>query len=35
MPCRRGLLIILVQWIRLDVTYELTEDRLILRKGFS
>ena len=29
-----GLLIILVQWIRnLDVTYELTEDRLILRKG--
>ncbi|WP_282948843.1 MULTISPECIES: PH domain-containing protein [unclassified Sphingopyxis] len=29
-----GFLIILVQWIRnLDVTYELTEDRLILRKG--
>ena len=29
-----GLLIILIQWIRnLDVTYELTEDRLILRKG--
>jgi uncharacterized membrane protein YdbT with pleckstrin-like domain len=29
-----GLIIILVQWIRfLDVTYELTEDRLILRKG--
>lgn len=29
-----GLLIILVVWIRnLDVTYELTEDRLILRKG--
>ena len=29
-----GLLIILVQWIRnLDMTYELTEDRLILRKG--
>ncbi|MFN7029528.1 MAG: PH domain-containing protein [Sphingopyxis sp.] len=29
-----GFLIILVQWIRfLHVTYELTEDRLILRKG--
>ena len=29
-----GFLIILVQWIRfLDVTSELTEDRLILRKG--
>lgn len=29
-----GLIIILVQWIRnLDTTYELTEDRLILRKG--
>jgi uncharacterized membrane protein YdbT with pleckstrin-like domain len=29
-----GLIIALVQWIRfLDVTYELTEDRLILRKG--
>ncbi|WP_283420303.1 PH domain-containing protein [Sphingopyxis sp. Geo48] len=29
-----GFLIILVQWIRnLDMTYELTEDRLILRKG--
>ena len=29
-----GFLIILVQWIRnLDVTYELTEDRLILRRG--
>lgn len=29
-----GLVIILVQWIRfLGVTYELTEDRLILRKG--
>ena len=29
-----GFLIILVQWVRnLDVTYELTEDRLILRKG--
>ncbi|WP_428684251.1 PH domain-containing protein [Sphingopyxis sp.] len=29
-----GFLIILVQWIRnLDTTYELTEDRLILRKG--
>lgn len=29
-----GLLIVLVQWIRnLDTTYELTEDRLILRKG--
>lgn len=29
-----GFLIVLVQWIRnLDVTYELTEDRLILRKG--
>lgn len=29
-----GFLIILVLWIRnLDVTYELTEDRLILRKG--
>lgn len=29
-----GFLIILVQWIRnLDVAYELTEDRLILRKG--
>ena len=29
-----GFLIIFVQWIRfLDVTYELTEDRLILRKG--
>lgn len=29
-----GFLIILVQWIRfLDVTYELTEDRLILRTG--
>ncbi|MBW8297720.1 PH domain-containing protein [Sphingopyxis sp.] len=29
-----GFLIILIQWIRfLDVTYELTEDRLILRKG--
>ncbi|WP_422058972.1 PH domain-containing protein [Sphingopyxis sp.] len=29
-----GFLIILVQWIRnLDVTYELTEDRLLLRKG--
>lgn len=29
-----GFLIILVQWIRnLGVTYELTEDRLILRKG--
>lgn len=29
-----GFLIILVQWIRnLDVTCELTEDRLILRKG--
>ena len=29
-----GFLIILVQWIRnLDVTYELTEERLILRKG--
>lgn len=29
-----GLLIALVQWIRfLDVTYELTDDRLILRKG--
>lgn len=29
-----GVLIILIQWIRfLDVTYELTEDRLILRKG--
>ena len=29
-----GFLIILVQWLRnLDVTYELTEDRLILRKG--
>ena len=31
-----GFLIILVQWIRfLNVTYELTEDRLILRKGIS
>ena len=29
-----GLIIALVQWIRfLDVTYDLTEDRLILRKG--
>lgn len=29
-----GLVIALIQWIRfLDVTYELTEDRLILRKG--
>ena len=29
-----GFLIVLVQWIRnLDMTYELTEDRLILRKG--
>lgn len=29
-----GLIIALIQWIRfLDVTYELTEDRLILRKG--
>ena len=29
-----GLIIILIQWLRfLDVTYELTEDRLILRKG--
>lgn len=29
-----GFLIILVQWVRnLDMTYELTEDRLILRKG--
>lgn len=29
-----GLLIVLAVWIRnLDVTYELTEDRLILRKG--
>lgn len=29
-----GLLIVLVQWVRnLAVTYELTEDRLILRKG--
>lgn len=29
-----GLIIALVQWIRfLDVTYELTDDRLILRKG--
>lgn len=29
-----GFLIILVQWIRnLDMTYELTEERLILRKG--
>lgn len=29
-----GLVIVLIQWIRfLDVTYELTEDRLILRKG--
>ena len=29
-----GFLIILIQWIRfLDATYELTEDRLILRKG--
>lgn len=29
-----GLVIILVQWIRnMAVTYELTEDRLILRKG--
>lgn len=29
-----GFLIILVQWFRnLDMTYELTEDRLILRKG--
>jgi uncharacterized membrane protein YdbT with pleckstrin-like domain len=29
-----GLVIALIQWIRfLDVTYELTDDRLILRKG--
>ena len=29
-----GLVIVLIQWVRfLDVTYELTEDRLILRKG--
>jgi len=29
-----GFLIILVQWVRnLDMIYELTEDRLILRKG--
>ncbi|MBD3733111.1 MAG: PH domain-containing protein [Sphingopyxis sp.] len=29
-----GFLIVLVQWIRnLDMTYEVTEDRLILRKG--
>ena len=29
-----GLVIVLIQWIRfLDLTYELTEDRLILRKG--
>jgi len=29
-----GFLIILVEWVRnLDMTYELTEERLILRKG--